>query len=168
MSNAQPAPGADPARGRAAGDWQDTFLAALAQTSNVSASARRAGVNVSCVYKARRADRAFADAWFQALCEGYDALEMDLLRRLRLGEIERSGAKSRRKYDNATAFRLLAAHRDTVGREKARREDEDEETILASINAKLDSMRERERKIEAIRDNGTNAPGDDRPSGTTA
>ncbi len=166
MSNAKPASGPSSRRGRVSGPWQETFIAALAQTSNVSASARKAGVNVSCVYKARRADRAFADAWFDALCQGYDALEMDLLRRLRLGELERTGAKSRRKYDNSTAFRLLSAHRETVGREKARREDEDEETILASINAKLDAMRERERKIEAIRAGSEND--EDRTPGPAA
>ncbi|GGC38044.1 hypothetical protein GCM10011371_26810 [Novosphingobium marinum] len=70
---------------------------------------------------------------------------MDLLHRLRTGEIKPpSGAKKGvRTYDNATAFRLLSAHREAVARERAIRDDEDAEAVLASIDAKLDRMRER-------------------------
>ena len=59
-----------------------------------------------------------------------------MLHRLRTGE-------SDRKYDNATAIRLLAAHRETIARERARRDNRDEQAVLDSIDAMIDQMRER-------------------------
>ncbi|HZU62737.1 MAG TPA: hypothetical protein VFF98_03555 [Novosphingobium sp.] len=132
--------------------WRRVFLAELAATSNVSAAARKARVSTTKAYELRRADPAFARAWRAALCEGYDHLEMELLRRLRCGEIKpAAGARrSARAFDNATALRLLTAHRETVARERAVQGEEDADAILASINAKLDRMRER----QAGRENG--------------
>ncbi len=132
-------------------NWRDTFIATLGETSNVAAAARAADISPSWVYQTRREDPEFARRWFAALCEGYDNLEMDLLYRLRSGKVEEtdeSGAK--RKYDIATGFKCLLAHRETVSREKARRSPEDEGAILASINAKIDAMRAREREIAAM------------------
>ena len=130
-------------------NWRDLFLAELAVSSNVSAAARKVGVETSRVYKARRAEPEFYRAWQEALAEGYDNLEMDLLRRLRIGEMTGGGpTKARRKYDNAIAFRLLAAHREAVGRQKALRANEDEDAIIASINAKLSKMRDRRAAME--------------------
>lgn len=151
-------------------DWRETFLAELARTSNVTGAARRAQVDTSSVYRLRRTDPGFARAWQEALAEGYDNLEMDLLRRLREGELEggKSKERARRKYDNANAFRLLAAHREAVGRQRALRQDEDEEAILASIDAKLEAMRQRSLALgELLQDEDGNyhAPGPraDRP-----
>lgn len=106
---------------------------------------------MSIVYKARRAEPDFAREWQIALSEGYDNLEMELLSRLRAGDAkEAADAKQARKFDNAMAFRLLSAHRESVGRQRALRDDEDEATILASINAKLDMMRLREKKTARL------------------
>lgn len=136
-----------PQRARTNPHWRKPFLAALADTSNIAAAARHAGINVSTVYKARRTEATFARLWQAALSEGYDNLEMELLSRLRSGESIEEGAKApSRKFDNAAAFRLLTAHRESVARQRALRDEEDEETILASINAKLDSMRQREKE----------------------
>ena len=125
--------------------WSKDFLAELAITSNVSAAARVAGISTRAVYEVRRANAEFNRAWQLALCDGYDNLELDLLRRLREGEIKpRAGAKKgTRSFDNATAFRLLVAHRDSVARERALREDQDADAIIASLNVKLELMRER-------------------------
>ena len=125
--------------------WSRLFLAELATTSNVSAAARKAGVSSFEVYEARRANGEFARRWQVALCEGYDLLEMQLLQRMRDGELKPvAGAKrASRAYDNALALRLLAAHRESAARERAMRDNEDAEAILASIDAKLDRMRER-------------------------
>ncbi|WP_205763536.1 hypothetical protein [Pseudopontixanthobacter vadosimaris] len=144
---------AGPKRRRTNPHWRKPFLEALAQTSNVAAAARGAGVDVSATYRLRRQNAEFASAWFDALCEGYDNLEMDLLHRLRSGELdggEKGKARARRKFDNGTAFRLLAAHRETVKRQRAIREIEDEEAVFASINAKLDAMQARQKTITAI------------------
>ena len=54
------------------------FLDHLAQTANVAASARAAGVTSSAVYAERRRTPAFRDAWALALAEGYARLETDL------------------------------------------------------------------------------------------
>ena len=136
-------------------DWRGKFLAALAETSNVKSAARSAGVNTAKIYKARRDEAEFAREWQAALAEGYDNLEMDLLRRLREGELEGSKTKARRKFDNAISFRLLTAHRDAVGRQKAIRSNEDEDAILDSIDRKLEAMRQRDKAVQdMLKDKG--------------
>ena len=125
--------------------WMTRFLGELANTSNVSASARKAKVDTSTVYERRRKDAGFAREWQIALCEGYDNLEMDLLHRLRTGEIKVTAGARRgvRQFDNATAFRLLVAHRESATRERSMRAHEDTQTVRAAIDAKLEEMRER-------------------------
>lgn len=120
--------------------WQRIFMTALAETSNVTAAASRAHVSVSWIYKLRRRDADFARRWFAALCEGYDNLEMELLGRLREGQ---TGESAGRKYENGLALRLLAAHRADAARGRALRDDADEQTVLDSIDALIDAMRQR-------------------------
>jgi len=123
--------------------WSEAFLGELAITSNVSAAARAAGVVTSTAYEARRTRPEFARRWMRALCEGYDHLELELLHRLRTGEIKPAvGAKKGvRQFDNATAFRLLIAHRESAARQRAIKDNQETEAILASIDAKLEKMR---------------------------
>lgn len=125
--------------------WAKRFLAELAATSNVSAAARKAGIATTTAYDARRASGEFNRRWQQALCEGYEHLEMELLHRLRSGEVKPPAGAKRgvRLFDNATALRLLAAHRDSAARQKAIRSNEDAAEIVLSINTKLDLMRDR-------------------------
>ncbi|WP_374530620.1 hypothetical protein [Novosphingobium sp.] len=117
----------------------------MAATSNVSAAARKAGISTTAAYEARRLNAEFNRAWQRALCEGYDHLEMELLHRLRSGEVKPATGARRgvRAFDNATAFRLLAAHRESAARQRAIRDNEDAEAIILSINAKLEKMRQR-------------------------
>ncbi len=126
-------------------DWCPAFLAELAATSNVSAAARAAGVTTRTAYAARRGDPEFYRRWQEALGEGYDYLEMELLQRLRSGEIKPAGGAKRgvRAFDNATAFRLLVVHREAAARQRAIRTNSDAEAIILSINAKLEQMRQR-------------------------
>ena len=121
--------------------WSKAFLAHLATTSNVRASAAVAGVSTGKAYETRRGNPDFNRQWQQALFEGYEHLEMELLHRLRSGETKRAASA---KFDNATAFRLLAAHRESIARQRAIQDDEDEEAVLASIDAKLERMRHRQ------------------------
>lgn len=125
--------------------WSKVFLAELATSSNVTASAKKAGATTTQAYEARRVRPEFNRAWQQALCEGYDHLEMELLYRLRTGEIKRAaGAKvGVRTFENAVALRQLAAHKDSVARQRAIRDNESAAEVAASINAKLDLMRKR-------------------------
>ncbi|MCW1383204.1 hypothetical protein OLX02_10255 [Novosphingobium sp. KCTC 2891] len=119
--------------------WRGAFLAELAATSNVSAASTTAGVHPSRPYKVRRAEPDFARAWRGALLEGYEHLEMEVLHRLRFGEPK----DDERKFDNATALRLLGQHRETAARERAMRENEDVALVRASIDAKLARLREK-------------------------
>ena len=57
--------------------WQEAFLVQLRETGNVSAAARAAGTCRWRCYEWRRRDRAFADAWADALEEVADRLEME-------------------------------------------------------------------------------------------
>jgi hypothetical protein len=125
--------------------WSKAFLSELVATSNVTASAKIAGVSTTTAYDTRRKNAEFNREWQRALCEGYDHLEMELLHRLRTGEVKpANGAKKGvRSFDNATAFRLLAAHRDSAAQQRAIRSNEDAEAIVLSINAKLERMRQR-------------------------
>jgi hypothetical protein len=130
------------------------FLAALADSSNVAAAARAAGIDASTAYLRRRNDHDFNRQWQVALCEGYDNLEMELLHRLRIGELKPvAGAKrASRSFDNATAFRLLAVHRESAVRERAVREQVTAADIRASIDRKVEELRQRVMAAKAARD----------------
>ena len=116
--------------------WRAIFLRALAESSNVSASAAQANVTTARVYKARREEADFAVKWRAALREGYDNLEIELLGHLR-------NPDPTRKMDVTAAVRLLAAHRATVERERALEDEEDEQAVLDSIDTFLEGMRQR-------------------------
>jgi hypothetical protein len=116
--------------------WRVYFLAALAETSNVTAACAASGVCASRAYKVRREDPMFARSWRDALYEGYENLELETLHRLRAGDPDK-------RYDIANAIRLLAAHRETIAQERARRDNRDEQAVLDSIDAMIDQMRER-------------------------
>lgn len=116
--------------------WRTYFLQSLAETSNVTAAAAAAGVCPSRAYKARREHAGFLAAWRAALVEGYEHLEMEALGYLRCLDPDR-------KMDVGAALRLLAAHKDTVARERARENDRDEQDVIDSIDAMLDEMRGR-------------------------
>lgn len=122
-----------PASARNVG-WRTLFLARLAETSSVAASAAYANVPVATVYKIRRSDPGFAARWRAALYEGYEHLEMEVLAYLR-------GNLPGRKLDIANAIRQLAAHRRTIAEIRAEEEEDDEQAVLDSIDALIDSMR---------------------------
>ena len=132
-------------------NWATIFLNELAETSNVKAAAEAANVSQSLVYKQRRDNPQFARQWYAALAEGYDNLEMELLGRLRAGKTEDVDADgTRHKFDIGTAFRCLAAHRETVAKEKGRRTLADEVATMKSINAKIDAIRAKEERAAQL------------------
>lgn len=128
-------------------NWRTLFLEGLAETSNVSEAADRARINPRRAYQVRREDLAFRQEWQAALLEGYDHLETETLHRLRMGF---EAGKDDRKFDIANALRLLSLHKETVARARALEGDEDEDAILASLNAKIDAMRAREAAVDAL------------------
>ena len=136
--------------------WRGIFLDTLAETSNVSEAARRAGVNPSRAYKVRRREPAFRELWHAALLEGYEHLEMETLYRLRTGT-----AKDDNKFDIANALRLLMLHRETVARERALRDAGDKDSVLATLNARIDAMRAREAETRRMLADDALPDGDD-------
>ena len=106
-------------RQRWTAERQARFLAELAATANVSASARAAGMSEASVYRLRRRSAAFCDAWAVALREGYDRLEMMLLDRAMNGVVKPvwHGGKqvgSITEYSDRLALTLISAHRAAV------------------------------------------------------
>lgn len=137
--------------------WRQAFLVALAETSNVSAAARRVNVPPSEAYAARRTDRAFADAWQAALYEGYRNLEMEVLGHLR-------DPDPQRKMDVANALRLLGAHRETAAREGAKRSHVSAAEVRASIDRKVEALRKQvAARQRAERGNPDGTCGDGKP-----
>ncbi|MEO0871979.1 MAG: hypothetical protein AAFY19_08495 [Pseudomonadota bacterium] len=114
------------------------FLESLAESSNVSKSARHAGIHPSRAYRVRREEPAFARQWLAALWEGYMHLEMEVLRRLREGD---NSAGEKEKYDFANAIRLLNAHRENAARAQAEQRNVNAADIRASIDRKVEAIR---------------------------
>lgn len=127
-------------------NWRRLFLAALAESSNVSESAAKAGISSARAYRLRREDPEFAREWLAALWEGYTHLEMEILRRLRDGD-QQTGTNE--KYDFANAIRLLNAHRETAARAQAEQRSVSASEIRASIDRKIEAIRQQLRRDKA-------------------
>lgn len=123
--------------------WRGLFLDYLAESSNVSESARKAGINPSRAYKVRREEPEFARSWLAALYEGYLHLELEVLRRLREGDQQTGSAE---KYDFANAIRLLAAHRDNAAKAQAEERNVSAAEVRASIDRKVEAIRQQVRR----------------------
>lgn len=121
----------------------DEFLSHLAETSNVSASAHAAGISTSAIYQKRRQDPSFARRWLAALYEGYLHLEMEILCRLREGEMQ---GKDDNKYDFANAIRLLSVHRENAARAQAEQRNVDAKAVRSSIDRKIEAIRQQVRQ----------------------
>jgi hypothetical protein len=129
--------------------WRTRFLDHLAESSNVTRSAEHAGIDLSRVYRLRRAQPDFARAWQNALTEGYTHLEMEVLRRLREGDFKTADGE---KFDFANAIRLLAAHRDAAASSQSKARDVSADEVRASIDRKIEEIRRRiakEKQAEA-------------------
>jgi hypothetical protein len=118
--------------------WRTLFLDHLAESSNVTESAVKAGINVSRAYKVRREEPEFARQWLAALWEGYTHLEMEVVRRLRHGD---HSTPDSGRYDFANAIRLLAAHRDTAAQAMAQQRNVSAAEVRASIDRKVEEIR---------------------------
>ena len=122
------------------------FLNHLAETANVAASARAAGVGSSAVYAERRRSAGFRDDWARALGEGYARLETDLLAEALLaanGKTADATLKARAQK-HRLAIALLSAHRAAVkGAPTAAPASADLPTLKAQLILKLTQMRER-------------------------
>jgi hypothetical protein len=68
-------------RGKPRRGWRRAFLASLAESCNVRASAARAGVGRRTAYRHRVADPVFAEAWADATEAACDLMEEEARRR---------------------------------------------------------------------------------------
>ncbi|OHT19680.1 GTA baseplate fiber-binding domain-containing protein [Edaphosphingomonas haloaromaticamans] len=105
------------------GGWteakRETFLAHLAVTANVSASARLVGMGEPGAYKLRRRDADFRAAWKAALEEGLEHLEQVALQRALGGTLTPiiHGGEAKGEVlvpDNRMVMFLLRMHRETA------------------------------------------------------
>ncbi len=115
VARAAPEPAPEPRAALWNQDRRTLFLAELAASANVSASARAAGMKEAQAYAERRKSASFRIAWQGALCEGYAQLELMMLERamkaLRATGGAPDPAKTRmEEYSNKLAMTLLAAH----------------------------------------------------------
>jgi len=134
------------------------FLDHLAQTANVAASARAAGVTSSAVYAERRRTPAFRDAWALALAEGYARLETDLLAEALQTPSGRTGdgTLKARAQKHRLAIALLSTHRAAVKggapvAPASKTAHPDLATLKAQLVLKLTHMRQRAQDNAAAR-----------------
>ena len=125
------------------------FLDHLAQTANVAASARKAGVSSDAVYAERRRLPEFRGEWAEALTEGYVRLETDLLAdALKRASSNTTDAMLKAKTQQLRLqLGLLSAHRGAVKGNAApatvRTNNTDLPTLKAQLILKLTQMRDR-------------------------
>lgn len=141
-----------------------TFLAHLAETSNVSDAAREAGVSSSSVYQYRLRCAEFRKAWADALGEGYARLEARLLKAAlqeEFGAIKLETIRARAAAQRL-GLALLTVHRPAVLKSASVQPDGPKADDLPkrkdALIARIDTMRERiaatEGKDGAALDNG--------------
>jgi len=99
------------------------FLERLAETANVTKSAKSARVGRATVYAHKHADPAFAKAWAEAVELGTDALEDEAIRRGKDGVLKPlvSGGKivgTVREYSDGLLNTMLKARRPEKFRER--------------------------------------------------
>jgi hypothetical protein len=128
-------------------NWRRVFIDHLSESSNVRASADKAGISPSRAYKVRREEEDFAREWAAALAEGYLHLEMEVVRRLRDGDVKTADDG---KFDFANAIRLLAAHRDTAARAANNVPEVSADEVRASIDRKIADIRSRIARQKAL------------------
>jgi hypothetical protein len=125
------------------------FLSRLAETANVSESARTAGINSFDVYAQRSKSAAFRVRWEASLAVGYARLEAELLAEALRGSspnVSDTTLKSRAQKQKL-GLALLAAHKATVRGVKdlppPRTGSKSQAEAIALVKSKLDIIRGR-------------------------
>ncbi len=129
--------------------WRKRFLETLAITSNVTRAAEVAKVSLGRAYDARRAEPTFVRAWQAAIADGYLNLEMEMIRRLRDGDLMTANGD---KFDFANAIRLLGANRSGPAGGASEVRDVSTAEVRASIDRKIEDIRRRIERQRAAQD----------------
>lgn len=133
-------------------DWtkakEEAFLSALADTCNVTQSARAAGVSVPGVYRRRRGNAAFRAGWAEAIANAYQRLELVMLERALNGTekivVRKDGSEERmRDYPNQVAMNLLKMHRDTAVQAVEEQPEAEIQEVRERLVEKLERLRSR-------------------------
>ena len=144
-------------RKRAKRDWSKAkareFLAALAETCNVSEACRRSGIPMTVAYRRRKMDAAFRAEWAEQIAIGYHRLEAVLLERAFNGTerviTKRDGSEERmREYPNQLGLMLLKMHRETAMESDHELPEEDVNEIRERLVRKLQRMKKRDEEQE--------------------
>lgn len=126
---------------------QRAFLAQLAQTANVSASARASGVTTSPVYALREKSADFRAKWLAALCEGYARLEANLLSEALANPANnlKDSTFKQKQMKVRLGMALLAAHRASVRgpAAPAPSRSRDPKEVQKRLEARFAAMRKR-------------------------
>lgn len=115
------------ARGSPRKDWKRTFLATLAETANVAASARVAGIARSTAYTHKLDDPDFASEWDDVFEGAIDEAESELYRRAVHG-VERAVYQNGKRvgtikeYSDTCLIFLLKGRRGEVYGQKSKHE----------------------------------------------
>lgn len=117
---------------------RDDFLKTLAATGNVSLAAEAAGMSRQALYRLRRNDAAFAEAWAEALEEAVDALDAEARRRAVQGTCRPVFYRGQvvgevRHYSDAMLMFLLRAHRPEVYGSRTGAADMEEEQVILEV-----------------------------------
>ena len=118
-------PPAGPRKSTSEKKWHRPFLAALAETGNVTRSAEIAGVERTICYRDRREREEFAEAWADAIEQATDTLEEEARRRALEGVTKPiyQGGKlvgHELRYSDTLMIFLLKAHRPKKFRDNVR------------------------------------------------
>lgn len=129
-------------------DKKAEFLCHLAESANVTASARAVGMSEKGVYRLRMQSAAFREAWATALREGYVKLELMMLERAMNGtrkEVWHGGKAvgETTEYSERLAMQLLSQHRSAVMAGPGGDTLESDAALRLRLGARLDGMRQR-------------------------
>lgn len=131
--------------------WRKRFLETLAATSDLVRAAAAAKVSPARAHAARRAEPDFARAWQAAMADGYINLELEVIRRLRAGDL---ATESGDRFDFANAIRLIAARRDGARGAAGEVPHVSTAEVRASIERKIEDIRRRMERKNAARAGG--------------
>jgi hypothetical protein len=132
----------------------ETFFATLADTCNVTRSARAAGFTANWAYRRRKFDAAFRNGWAAAVREGYAKLELILLERVMKGTpklVRTSGGSDRvmREYSTALSIALLKRHAETADAAQYEPSDDELAEVRERILEKLEGLKRRQAADDA-------------------
>ncbi len=126
---------------------KESFLETLRRSCNVTASCEIAGLARETAYHWRRVDPTFSSAWDEALGQGLDALEDEIMCRAKDGVVEpvfyqgQVVGETRRYSDTLAMFILKSKRREVWGKKKE---------ITATTEFEQLSPEERERRALAL------------------